>query len=176
VPDGLNEKTLIHLHKAAYALLPVSQSVSSHLGFKLLDTASDNDVNLPDFYTDTRLCQRCGTLYLPGVTAKVRTAQSRRQKRTAKQSAWVIYNCAVCEHNFTLQVNWPDGTPNRVVQSSTSRLEDKGQGPLESTNVVNESGKKRKRNRLHSLRDAIAKSHREDAGNELGLRDLMKVV
>ena len=172
VPDDLN---ILHLHTAAYALLPVSQSLSSHLGSNLLATAIENDINLPESYTDTRLCPRCGTLYLPGVTCTVRTGQSRRQKRTAKHSTWVIYDCAVCKKSFRLEAQVPQGNPNKISPPLISKQGGKEQKAVERIDVSNKTGKRRKRDRLHGLRNAIEKAKTEKPGTELNLQDLMKV-
>ena len=175
VPDDLNEKSILHLHTAAYALLPVSQSLSSHLGSNLLATAIENDINLPESYTDTRLCPRCGTLYLPGVTCTVRTGQSRRQKRIAKHSTWVIYDCAVCKKSFRLEAQFPKGNPNKISPPLISKLGEKEQKAVERTDVNNKTGKRRKRDRLLGLRNAIEKAKTEKPATELNLQDLMKV-
>jgi len=175
VPDDLNEKALLHLHTAAYSLLPVSQSLSSHLGSGLLATAVENDVNLPESYTDTRLCPRCGTLYLPGVTCTVRTGQSRRQKRAAKHSTWVIYDCTMCKKSFRLEVKVPEGNPNKISQPLISKQDEKERKAVEKTDTNNKPGKRRNRDRLHGLRHAIEKAKTEKPISELDLRDLMKV-
>src|SRR5277367_595928 len=169
IPDDLNEKSLLHLHTAAYLLLPVSQSLSSHLGSNLLATAIDNDINLPESYTNTRLCPRCGTLYLPGVTCTVRTDQSRRQKRTAKHSTWLIYDCAVCKNSFRLEAKIPEGNPSMISQPWLSKQDDKERKAIERADVNNKSGKRRKRDRFHGLRNAIEKAKTEKPVTELDL-------
>ena len=173
--NDLNERSLLHLYMAAYTLLPVSQPLSSHLGRHLLRTAFDHDVNLPESLTDTRLCSRCGTLYLPGVTCTVQTVQSRRQKRTAKQSTWVIYDCGVCKKSFRLEATDPKGTPNKISQPLLSQPDDKELKAAERTDVKNKTGRRRKRDRLHGLRNAIEKSVAEKLVTQLDLQDLMKV-
>lgn len=174
--DDLNEKSLLHLHTAAYTLLPASRSLSSYLGSNLLAAAVDNDINLPTSYTDTRLCPRCGTLYLPGVTCTVRTAQSRRQKRTSKRSTWVIYDCAVCKKSFRMQAKIPEGCPHMITEPSIVIREKSKENTIEKTDINDKAGKKRRRGRLHGLRDAIEKAKTEkESVIRLDLQDLMKV-
>lgn len=174
--DDLNEKTLLHLHTAAYTLLHASQSLSSYLGSNLLTAALDNDINLPTSYTDTRLCPRCGTLYLPGVTCTVRTAQSRRQKRTSKPSTWVIYDCTVCKKSFRMQAKLPEGRSHMITQPSIAVRDKLEEKTIEKTDINDKAGKKRRRGRLHGLRDAIDKAKTEkESVIRLDLQDLMKV-
>lgn len=174
--DDLNEKTLHHLQAAAYTFLPVSQSLSSHLGSSLLSSAVDNDINLPTSYTDTRLCPQCGTLYLPGVTCTVRTVQSRRQKRTSKRATWLIYDCAVCEKSFRMEATVPQGRPSIFTQPHSVTQVNPAEKTIDKADISDKAGKRRKRGRLHGLRDAIEKAKVEkESAAQLDLHDLMKV-
>lgn len=174
IPRELIEKSVLHLHAAAQTILPISQSLSSHLASRLLATADENDVNLPKSYIETRVCQRCGTIYLPGVTCSVRTVQSRRQKRMKKGLTWVIYECVACRKQYRTESEVPaDALLNLGTSSLAQRTEQK---KLDiSTSTLSQVRKKRKRDRLQGLKSAIEKSKAEKATVQLDLIDLMKV-
>jgi RNase P subunit RPR2 len=170
-PPDVIEKSILHLHAAAYSLLPTSQPLSSHLTSHLLLTAAENDINLPQSYVDTRLCQRCGTIYIPGVTCTVRSDQSRRQKRKAKHLAWVVYECKICQCTFRTEVDVPQTLKrNQPSESSTTRGANRVIPTLPQGRAA-----KRKRERTEGLKSAIEKSKANKATTQLDLKDLMRV-
>jgi RNase P subunit RPR2 len=171
VPPDLSQKSLIHLHKAAQTILPVNQSLSSHLGSHLLSTAHEADINLPQSYIETRFCRRCGTLYVPGVTCLTRCSQSRRQKRKAKGFMWVVCECKVCNGQFRTEVE--NSTPTAVPIKRDSEIEAKSVTRKEEDTPGDNTRKRRKRETLKGLIGAIEKSKAEKIP-ELGLQDLMK--
>jgi len=174
VDNDLAQKSLLHLHAAANAVLPLSQSISSHLASTLLSSAQDNEVNLPQSYVESRICQSCGSLFLPGVNSRVRLVQSRRQKRKAKSMAWVIYECKVCEKRFKNEVevskpnkSAPVKEEKEIKFAEVLQVERKEEGTL----------KKRKRKGVQGLKMAIEKRKEEEERKTvkaLGLTDLMK--
>ena len=173
IQKDLIEKSVLHLHAAAQTILSISQPLSSHLISRLLATAEENDVNLPESYIDNRVCQRCGTIFLPGVTCTTRTVQSRRQKRMKKDSTWVIYECKVCKKQFKTETEIPTIKLVDVGKPvSTQRLEEEPQ--CTSSNTPNRVGKRKRRERLQGLKSAIEKSKAEKIV-QLDLLDLMKV-
>lgn len=173
IPKDLVEKTVLHLQTAAQTILSISQPLSSHLVSKLLATADGNDVSLPKSYIDTRVCQRCGTIFLPGVTCTIRTIQSRRQKRTKTDSTWVIYECKACKKQFKTETEIPTIKSIDVGKTvSAQQLEEEPQ--CTSTTTQRRVGKRRRRERLQGLKSAIEKSRAENT-IQLDLLDLMKV-
>lgn len=169
-PD-VAQKTILHLHVAAQTVLPISQSLSAHLGDNLLATAHDNGVNLPKSYIDSRVCQRCGSLYIPGVTCLVRTAQSRRQRRRAKDFTWIIYKCKICRKEFRTEIEYPVVRPHSSKTNTSLGIvqreaKSEAPGPAE---------KKRKRERLQGLKNAIEKAKAQKTEAGFDLLDLMKV-
>jgi RNase P subunit RPR2 len=171
----LRENSLLHLHAAAQTLLPVNQALSSHLGTKLLDFALEEDVTLPPSFLETKVCQRCGTLYLPGVTCLVRTRRSRRQKRKVLRTGWVSYECLVCRHDSRIEVELPlskkeTTTIEPIVLVEKLELKEKVVERKEDT-----AGKRKKRNKLEGLRKAVEKSKAEKTTVSFNLMDLMKV-
>jgi len=171
VPPDVIEKSILHLHAAAHSLLPISQPLSSHLTSNLLLTAAENDINLPQSYVDTRLCQRCGTIYIPGVTCTVRSDQSRRQKRKAKHLAWVVYECKICQCTFRTEVDVPQTLKgNQPSESSITRGANRVIPALPQGRAA-----KRKRERTQGLKSAIEKSKADKATTQLDLKDLMRV-
>ena len=159
-------RTLLHLHMAAHTILTQSRALSSHLASRLLSCADENDVNLPKSFIDTRLCQRCGTPYLPGITSTVRTIQSRRQKRKARQLTWVVYHCNVCNGNFKTEVDATPQEDTREAGSSSTSIQ-------KPETIATSSNRKRKR--LQGLKKEIERS-KEKRGVELDLLDLMKTA
>src|SRR5271154_1330609 len=168
IPKDLIEKSVLHLHTAAQSLLPLSQSISSHLASSLIAAADENDLNLPKSYIETRVCQRCGTLYLPGVTCAVRTAKSRRQKRKGKGFTWVIYECKACKRQYKTETEVSIKTSLGVRTTPVQRVEEK---KLEIPKSTSEVRKKRKRDRLQGLKSAIEKSKAEKTTAQLDLLD-----
>jgi RNase P subunit RPR2 len=164
----LTQKTILHLHAAAYSLLPTSQQLSSHLACSLISTAIENDINLPQSYVDTRLCQRCGTIYRLGETCTVRTLQSRRQRRKAQSMTWLVYDCKVCKGTFRTEVSVPLASKNIGRPEMTQS---------EAPKLVAQSGRaaRRKRERIQGLKAAIEKSKAEKSMTQLDLQDLMRV-
>jgi RNase P subunit RPR2 len=167
--DELQHKTILHLHNASLTILPQSQSLSSHLASTLLDTADEADINLPKSYVDSQLCQRCGTTFVPGITCKIRTSQSRRQKKRAKSLFWVVYHCMACNKEFRTEIEIP-------------KVESRGIPKVENTGIVLGKeekgvvkGGKRKREKLQGLKNAIEKRNAEKSTTRLDLMDLMKV-
>jgi RNase P subunit RPR2 len=173
IPKDLIEKSILHLHAGAQSLLPLSQSISSHLTSSLIAAADENDLNLPKSYIETRVCQRCGTLYLPGVTCVVRTTQSRRQKRKGKGFTWVIYECKACKKQYKTEIEVSMKTSLDVRTTLLAQgVEEK---KLEIPKSASEVRKRRKRDRLLGLQSAIEKSKAEKTTAQLDLLDLMKV-
>lgn len=173
IHKDLIEKSVLHLHTAAQTILSISQPLSSHLVSNLLATADENDINLPKPYIDTRVCQRCGTIFLPGVTCTIRTVQSRRHKRAKKDLTWVIYECKACKKQFKTETEIPTIKSIDVGKPvSAQRLEEEPQRA--STTTPRPVGKRKRRGRLQGLRSAIEKSKAEKAV-QLDLLDLMKV-
>ena len=173
IQKDLIEKSVLHLHTAAQTIFSISQPLSSHLVSNLLATADENDVNLPKSYIDTRVCQRCGTIFLPGVTCTTRTVQSRRQKRTKKDSTWVIYECKACKKQFKTETEIPTIKSLDVGKPAPAqRLEKEPQST--SATTPSRVAKKRRRERLQGLKSAIEKSKAEK-NVQLDLLDLMKV-
>ena len=168
----LGQKSILYLHAAAQTLLPISQSLSSHLGSNLLSAANDNDVNIPKSFLETRICQHCGSLYLPGVSCTVRTIQSRRQKRKAKHLAWLIYECTVCWNRFRTETEIQKTKPEDGPQSLPSTVGQRVELPKVSSAGTE---KNRKRERLRGLKSAIEKTKAEKSVVKLDLLDLMKV-
>jgi len=169
----LVESSLLHLDAAAHSVLPASRSLSSHLVSNLYARAEEKDKKLPKSYLDTRVCQRCGNIYIPGVSCIVRTIQSRRQKRKEKGMTWVIYECKACNKHFRIETQLPT-----VGSSGIHHLTDRQQGKKLDQIIAtsNQLGKKRKRERLQGLKNAIEKSRAEKAKPfELDLLDLMKI-
>jgi RNase P subunit RPR2 len=181
----LAQKSILHLHAAAQSLLPVSQAVSSHLGSRVLFDATENDINLPQTYVETRLCQRCGTIYVPGVTCVVRNIQSRRQRRKARNLTWVVYECKVCSGTFRTEVDVPlrkakaqDHPPHSErmeVQRKEGNTQRKEANKTVEPPVLESRSSKRKRGRIQGLKSAIEKSKAEKSTRQLTLADLMKV-
>lgn len=167
VPPDLTEKSLRHLYVAAQTILPMAQPISSHLGSRFLASATEYDSNLPKAFADTRLCQRCGTIYMPGLTCTVRTSQSRRQKRKAKERVWLTYECNICKKQFKTETVIP--VANNHIVTSAPNVE--GRGPDISTTAL----RKRKREKLQGLKSAIEKSKAKTSTVELDLLDLMRV-
>jgi RNase P subunit RPR2 len=166
------EKSILHLHAAAHSLLLQSLPLSSHLASRLLVAAAENDVNLPQAYVETRLCQRCGTLYMPGVTCTVRSVQSRRQKRKARNLTWVVYDCKVCKGTFKTEVDLPHAETQRQRAEVQLPIEEK----KSDVHVVSQGrAAKRKRERMQGLKSAIEKSKAEKTTLQLDLQDLMRV-
>jgi RNase P subunit RPR2 len=173
------QRSLLHLHTASQMLLPQSQSVSSHLASALLSTALENDINLPKAYIESRFCQRCGTAYVPGMTCRVRSVQSRRQKRTRKDWWWVVHECKLCGGTFRTEVEVPRRRPPTKLEEPKpeERKEVKGERTekeAKKDDIQIRAGKRRKRERLHGLRNAIEKSKAERTNSTLSLLDLMK--
>ena len=169
--SDLAQKSILHLHAAAQTTLSISPSLSAHLGNHLLAIADENDVNLPKSYIETRFCQRCGSLYIPGVTCFIRMAQSRRQKRKAKDFSWVIYNCEVCKKEFRIEVQQPIA---RERVSEPVPFVGTTEGRIKTETPAN-AGRKRRRERLQGLKGAIEKAKAEKTQTSFGLLDLMKV-
>jgi RNase P subunit RPR2 len=174
-PPDPTPQTLVHLHTASQTLLPSSQALSSYLGASLLSTATENEINLPKSYVESRFCQRCGTAYVPGVTCRVRSTQSRRQKRIKSDWWWVVYECNLCEGTFRTEVEVPRRKPparDNVQRRQRIQPQSGSIGQKEDTQV--RGGKRRKKEKLNGLRDAIEKSKANKSSSTLSLLDLMK--
>ena len=174
VPKDLAEKSVLHLHAVAHAVLPISQSLSSYLASSLLATASENEVNLPKPYIDSRICQRCGTIYLPGVTCSVITVQSRRQKRKEKGLTWVIYRCKACKMQYRTEIEIPKATSLDVRKPMSIGKTEEKQADITPASA-SQVRKRRKRERLQGLKSAVEKSKAERTTVQLDLIDLMKI-
>ena len=176
VPPDLTQKSLLHLHTAAQTVIALNPPLSSHLGSRLLSTADENDVNLPPSYIDTRFCQRCGTINVPGVTCLTRCVQSRRQKRKAKGFMWVVYECKVCNGTFRTEVENSVSSAVPLNRDGGVSQEPKGssrEGITGEESTGSNTRKRRKREKLQGLIGAIQKSKAEKTP-QLGLQDLMK--
>jgi RNase P subunit RPR2 len=167
----LTQKSILHLQAAAETFLPTIQPLSSHLWQTLLATADDNDLKLPTSYIDTHVCQRCGIMYIPGVTCHVQTNQSRRQRRKAKTFVWLSYRCLICSETFKTEVESPGKQP-----AAPGKDENVGVGAVKvDEDIAGKVKKRRKRDKLQGLRSAIEKSKIEKTEIKLNLQDLMKV-
>jgi RNase P subunit RPR2 len=170
---NLSDKTLLHLHAAAQTLLPINQALSSHLGTKLLNSALENDVTLPTSFLETKVCQRCGTLYLPGVTCQVRIRRSRRQKRKVLRTGWMSYDCMVCRYESKMEVELPK-LQKEMTTETVVLVEKLELGKVVEKKGIN-AGTRKKRNKLEGLRKAVEKSKAEKTSVSFNLMDLMKV-
>ena len=174
-PIDVAQKSLLHLHAAAQALLPLSTAVSSALFSQLLAGATENDITLPQSYLDTRVCQRCGILYIPGGTCIIRNVQSRRQKRKAKELTWLVYECNVCHATYRAEAVVPRTTPQVIEQAPALLKSISPENAAISKVEKGRTGKARKRDRLQGLKTAVEKSKTERASQGFSLQDLMKV-
>jgi RNase P subunit RPR2 len=163
------KNSLLHLYAAAQTLLPVNQALSSRLGTKLLDLVLEEDITLPSSFLETKVCQRCGTLYLPGVTCQVRTRRSRRQRRKVLQTGWVSYECLVCRYVSKIEVELPkfqkETTIEPVVLEEAKVVERKASSATTRKKVI----------KLEGLRKAVEKSQASKTTVSFNLMDLMKV-
>jgi RNase P subunit RPR2 len=165
----VTHKSILHLQSAAESFIPTIQSLSSHLWSTLLSAADGNDLRLPPSYIDTHVCQRCGTMYIPGVTCHVTVNQSRRQKRKAKDLAWLVYECLVCSNEYKNEVELAKP------QSRIAGVAEASQSPRAEEDNMAKSKKRRKRDKFQGLRSEIEKSKAAKATVKLDLQDLMKV-
>jgi len=177
VPTDLTEKSILHLHAASQTLLPINQPLSSHMATKLLEAAIDNDINLPESFLTTRVCQRCGTLCVPGVTCTVRARRSRRQKRRALGKVWLVYECLVCKYVSKSEVEGPvvkkeGGAEIPSLREKTELRTGNGKGS--DVGVERQGGKKR-RSKLEGLRSAVEKARTARTAASFDLMDLMKL-
>lgn len=178
-PPDPTTQTLIHLHTASHTLLSNSQPISSHLGATLLSTAFENEINLPKSYIESRFCQRCGTAYVPGVTCRVRNVQSRRQKRIKKDWWWVVYECKLCEGTCRTEVEVLRRKPPARDEVQERQRTERKSGQIDKAELKKEGpqvrvGKRRRKEKLSGLRDAIEKSKADKSSSTLSLLDLMK--
>lgn len=171
----LRENSLLHLHAAAQTLLPVNQALSSHLGTKLLDLALEEDVTLPPSFLETKVCQRCGTLYLPGVTCQVRTRRSRRQRRKVLRTGWVSYACLVCRNESKIEVELPKSQKETTTVEPVALVEKLELRAKVIERKGNSAATRKKRSKLEGLRKAVEKSKAEKTTASFSLKDLMKV-
>ena len=75
-----------------------------------------------------------------------------------------------------MQAKLPEGRSHMITQPSIAVRDKLEEKTIEKTDINDKAGKKRRRGRLHGLRDAIDKAKTEkESVIRLDLQDLMKV-
>lgn len=148
------------------------------------DFTQDKCVNLPANYMEDTFCDKCESIYIPGITVSIRVIYNRKKTSAVNRRRLLRYTCLECDHKSDRLLEMPtskQATPKSNNGTDTEKSNNikpegfKATWPKTDTSKSKQRLKKRKQNNLSNLL-ALKKKEKENESKQFNSLSLMEFM
>lgn len=143
-------------------------------------------INLPATYMEDSFCDKCESIYIPGITVSIRIIYNKKKSSAVNRSRRLLrYTCLECDHKSDRILEVPTSkhatpisnasTDTEGSNKTTKPKEFKATWPKSETLKSKERLKKRKQNNLSNLL-SLKKKEKENESKQFNSLSLMEFM
>ncbi|CUM46184.1 uncharacterized protein AC631_04821 [Debaryomyces fabryi] len=178
-----NQITSIHLLNLSHSvpLNPLSKVYKDTFA----DFTNEKCINLPANYMEDTFCDKCESIFIPGITVSTRIIYKKSKSGTVSRRRLLRYTCLECYHKSDRALEMPtskrstpipnSGTDTEANNKSSKPEEFKATWPKSETSKSKQRLKKRKQNNLSNLL-AMKKKEKENESKQFNSLSLMEFM
>ncbi|CUM51600.1 unnamed protein product [Debaryomyces tyrocola] len=143
----------------------------------------DKCINLPANYMEDTFCDKCESIYIPGITVSIRIIYNRKRRSAVNRRRLLRYTCLECDHRSDRELEIPTSKQSTPIPNigdtegndKTKPEEFKATWPKADTSKSKQRLKKRKQNNLSNLL-ALKKKEKENESKQFNSLSLMEFM
>ena len=178
-----NQITSIHLLNLSHSV-PLNPLAKVYKD-TFREFTQDKCINLPANYMEDIFCDKCESIYIPGITVSIRIIYNRKKTNAVSRRRLLRYTCLECDHKSDRVLEMPTSKQSTPIpnigsdtggRNKTTKPEEfKATWPKADTSKSKQRLKKRKQNNLSNLL-ALKKKEKENESKQFNSLSLMEFM
>lgn len=178
-----NQITSIHLQNLSHSV-PLNPLAKVYKD-TFREFTQDKCINLPANYMEDIFCDKCESIYIPGITVSIRIIYNRKKTNAVSRRRLLRYTCLECDYKSDRVLEMPTSKQSTPIpnigsdtggRNKTTKPEEfKATWPKADTSKSKQRLKKRKQNNLSNLL-ALKKKEKENESKQFNSLSLMEFM